>query len=64
MIGEEFMSAVFFVYMNGDGTTYPFSRAARLAAQLTSPKSSDGISRLLTKSDVEKLRGKDMKQIV
>jgi hypothetical protein len=39
-------------------------RAACLAAQLTSPKSSDGISRLLTKSDVEKLKGKDMKQIV
>ena len=56
VIGEEFMSAV--------GTTYPFLRAACLAAQPTSPKSSDGISRLLTKSDVEKLKGKDMKQIV
>jgi hypothetical protein len=64
VIGEEFMSAVTFIDMKGDGTTFPFLRAACLAAQLTSPKSSDGISKLLTKSDVEKLKSKDMKKIV
>ena len=58
------MSAVTFIDLKGDGTTFPFLRAACLAAQLTSPKSSDGISKLLTKSDVEKLKSKDMKKIV
>jgi hypothetical protein len=62
IIGEEFMSAVAYVDLKGDaGTTYPFLRAACLAAQLTSPKSADGISKLLTKSDVEKLKTKEMR---
>ena len=65
MIGEEFMNAVAYADFKVEGNVFPFIRAACLAAQLTSPKSQDGIAKLLTKTDMEKLKSKGMqKQLV
>ena len=55
-LGEEFMGSVSMVTFKSKETTYPMVRAALLACNLSSPKQVDGISKLLVKGDVEKLK--------
>ena len=63
-LGEEFLSAITFVDFKDAESRYPFVRAALWACQLHSPKHHDSISRLLSKTDVEKLKTAAVKQTV
>ena len=56
VIGEEFMDAITNLQFKTLDSSFPWIRAACLAAQLTSPKATDGIAKLLNKSDLEKLK--------
>ena len=64
LLGEEYMKAVSFCTFAEADTLFPMLRAGLLAAQLTSAKEVDGVARMLTKSDVEKLKSKDFFCIV
>ena len=55
-LGEEFLAALTFADFKDGECTYPFIRASLWACQLHSQKHSDSISRLLAKSDVERLK--------
>ena len=57
MLGEEFMLAVVRTNFGSKESTFPICRAMLVAANLSSPKQQDGISKLLVKSDVLKLMG-------
>jgi hypothetical protein len=56
VLGEEFMTALVALKPKSLSTTFPFVRLACWLAQATSPKVTDGISKLLTVSDISKLR--------
>ncbi|CAJ1449075.1 unnamed protein product, partial [Effrenium voratum] len=58
-LGEEFLSHVVNLDFRSSSTTYPMLRTALIATQLTSPKAvqRDGYGRLLSKTDVDKLKG-------
>ena len=60
MFGEEFTSMLAYCDWKEPITTFPFLRLALACCQLTCPKSSqkDRFSRLITKSDFDKLTGK------
>lgn len=60
-LGEEYMDALAFTRFSDPSSTYPFLRASFWAAAMSSPKSADSISKLVTKSDIEKLKGTNMK---
>ena len=59
-LGEEFVTAVD-AFDVSKTEKVPFLRAALVAANLVTEKVVDGVSRLVVKSDVERLKGKDMK---
>ncbi|CAE7236417.1 unnamed protein product [Symbiodinium sp. CCMP2456] len=63
-LGEEFLTAITFVDFKDAESRYPFLKAALWACQLHSPKHHDSISRLLSKTDVEKLKTAAVKQTV
>jgi len=63
-LGEEFLTAITFLDFQDAESRYPFLRAALWACQLHSPKHHDSISRLLSKTDVEKLKTAAVKQTV
>jgi len=46
------------------GSKFPLFRAGMIAAQLTSPKHSDSVAKLLTVSDIRALKSKDKKQML
>ena len=56
MLGQDFFTAVATTDLGSAETTFPLVRTMLLAAALSSPKHADGISRLLSKQDVEKLK--------
>ncbi|CAJ1432339.1 unnamed protein product [Effrenium voratum] len=58
MVGSDFMRTVTFTDFKIQGELMPLFRIACLACQIASPKIVDKIGRLVTKSDVEKLKGK------
>ena len=60
LLGSEFFSAIAGTDFGSKETTFPLVRAMLVAANLSSPISQDGYSRLLVKSDVEKLKQKSM----
>ena len=60
-IGEDFLAALTFTDFKDGECTYPFLRASLWACQLHSQKHSDSISRLLSKSDVERLKAASCK---
>ncbi|CAJ1393752.1 unnamed protein product [Effrenium voratum] len=60
LIGEEFFSSITYAEFKMKTSMAPFLRAAVLCTQLTSPKHCDGISKLLTKSDVDKMKSVQM----
>ena len=43
-------------------TQFPFLKASLLPCQLTSPKIVDGTARLLVKSDLDRLKGANLRQ--
>ena len=55
-IGEEFMDHVTFLDFKDPDTTFVWLRAGCLAANCTSPRSVDSISKFLVKSDLDKLK--------
>ena len=55
-IGEEFMEHVTFLDFKDPETTFVWLRAGCLAANCTSPRSVDSISKFLVKSDLDKLK--------
>lgn len=58
-LGQEFMTAVTETTFAAT-RLHPFLRVALVAANLVSPKVVDGIAKLLVKTDVERLRSKDL----
>ena len=56
VLGEEFMSALVALKPKSLSTTFPFLRLACWLAQATSPKVADGISKLLTVTDLQKFK--------
>ena len=56
MLGQDFFTAVATTDLGSAETTFPLVRTMLLAVALSSPKQADGISRLLSKQDVEKLK--------
>ena len=60
LLGEEFFTAIAMTDFGSKETTFPLVRAMLVAANLSSPISQDGYSRLLVKSDVGKLKQKGM----
>ena len=63
VLGEEYLTAVVEVKIS-DVKPCPRVRGALVACNLTATKSSDGIAKLLTKSDIQSLKGKDKVQSV
>ena len=63
-LGEEFLTAITFIDFKDAESRYPFLRAALWACQLHSARHSDSISRLLSKTDVERLKTSSAKQTV
>ena len=61
-IGEELFKAVISWDLQEASTQFPFLRASLLACQLTSPKIVDGTARLLVKSDLDRLKGANLRQ--
>ncbi|CAE7228312.1 unnamed protein product [Symbiodinium sp. CCMP2592] len=61
-IGEELFKAVTSWDLQEPSTQFPFLRASLLACQLTSPKIVDGTARLLLKSDLDRLKGANVRQ--
>ena len=60
VLGEEFVRTVAYTSFSDDlKSLHSLLRAALLVGQLTSPKVQDGFGKMLTRSDVEKLRHKD-----
>ena len=60
VLGEEFVRAVAYTSFSDDlKTLNSLLRAALLVSQLTSPKVQDGFGKMLTRSDVDKLKHKD-----
>ena len=55
-IGEDFMTTIAFMDFKEKSTTFPWTRAGLLAANLQSPICKDGMGKLLHKSDVDKLK--------
>ena len=53
-LGEDYMTSVTKADFKSKDSTYPMIRACLIAANLSSPKSCDGIAKLLLKGDVEK----------
>jgi hypothetical protein len=60
-LGEEYITAVTEAKLAGGTSMFPHVRTALMATNLTSPKVTDGISRLLTITDIVKLKNKAMK---
>ena len=60
-LGQDFCEAVTNEQFH-NGSAFPLFRAGMIAAQLTSPKHSDSIAKLLTVTDVKGLKNKDKKQ--
>ena len=58
ILGEEFLETLIGLKL-GETTPCPRFRAACVATNLTSKKSSDGVSKLLTKSDLNKFQSKE-----
>ena len=58
MLGETFWTALTQTKFHSKTSKFPFLRVAIGLANLTSPKKEDGIAKLLTKSDIAKLSGK------
>lgn len=56
-IGEEFFCQATYLDFKEPTTTFPFLRCAALACNLHSPVQKDQIGKLLTKSDLERLKG-------
>ena len=61
-IGEELLKAVTSWDLQEASTLFPFLRASFLACQLTSPKIVDETARLLVKSDLDRLKGANLRQ--
>ena len=57
VLGSEFVRAVSYSDFRVDGNLLPCIRVALLAAQVASPKAVDKVAKLLSKADVDKLRG-------
>ena len=55
-LGEEFMTAISNVDFKSKSNTFPMVRAAMVAANLSSPRSQDGIAKLLFQSDIQKVK--------
>ena len=55
-IGEDFMTTIAFMDFKERSTTFPWTRAGLLAANLQSPICKDGIGKLLHKSSADKLK--------
>ena len=64
VLGEEFLTSVTNVAFSFAKNLYPHIRTGLIATNLVSPKVVDGISRLLVKSGVERLRGRDRAQLI
>lgn len=58
-LGEEFLKAVTEARFGSVTKKYPFTRTGMLATNLVSPRVVDGVSKLLVKSDVERLKATD-----
>jgi hypothetical protein len=56
LLGEEFFTSVVKTDFGSKDTSYPMVRASLLAAGLSSHKKKDGVSRLLVRCDVDKLK--------
>ncbi len=64
-LGQEFTEVASFQDFKETTTTFPWIRAAAMACNLSSPLAKDGIGRLLSKADFEKLRNpKDKAMLV
>ena len=64
VLGEEFLTAVTNVTFSSASNLYPHIRTGLIATNLISSKVVDGISRLLVKSDVERLKHNQRAKIV
>ena len=62
-LGEEFINAVATVRLSSNLSGHALGRAALLAANLVSPKVVDGVARLVSKTDVNRLAGKHLGRI-
>ncbi|CAL1159306.1 unnamed protein product, partial [Cladocopium goreaui] len=56
LLGEEVMKSIAYMEFKGSTSLYPFLRTALWASMMCSNRSSDGYSKLLNKSDCEKLK--------
>ncbi|CAL1153508.1 unnamed protein product [Cladocopium goreaui] len=56
LLGEEMMKSIAYMEFKGSTSLYPFLRTALWASMMCSNRSSDGYSKLLNKSDCEKLK--------
>lgn len=65
-MGEEFFQLVANTDFKASSTTLPFLRVGLCATQVTAPRDSvkDGISRMITKSDIDRLKQKKMASAV
>ncbi|CAL1147545.1 unnamed protein product [Cladocopium goreaui] len=63
-LGEEYFSTVAYLDFKEKSSSMPWVRAALLAANLSAPRSIDGIAKCLTKADCEKLKSKHQKALV
>ena len=60
MIGAELMSAIATTNFRVPGQVFPHLRVALWANMASTDKHQDGFSKVLNKSDVEKLRGQNL----
>ena len=60
-VGEEVFKAIAFWEVNEPSNQFPLIRAGCLACQLTSPKVTDGVAKLITKSDLDKLKSPSLR---
>ena len=61
LLGQDFFTAIVKTDLGSKETTFPVVRSMLLAVNLSSNKHADGISKLLVKSDVEKLKQLQMR---
>ena len=64
MLGEELFTAIVKTDLGNHESSCPLVRACLLAAAVSSPKVKDGFSRLLVKSDVDRLKSSNNKEDV
>ena len=62
LLGQDYFTAIVKTDLGSKETTFPVVRSMLLAVNISSNKHADGISKLLVKSDVEKLKQAGMKK--